>query len=171
MKKIDDYLHGACAALTFAIAFRRLLLKKTPEELEARFAAIPDPASRERQRQSVLQGIEAPHVAIALQNYNKFIGEMEEALARSPYLAGDTYSLADAAATPYVNRAVMLAMECLWLEQRPHVADWFERVRQRPSFMAAITKYVTDMDREYLHISREEISPKIREILTSPRVS
>src|SRR5882672_4241875 len=49
MKKIDDYLHGACAALTFAIAFRRLLLKKTPEELEARFAAISDPTMRERQ--------------------------------------------------------------------------------------------------------------------------
>src|ERR1700716_733420 len=26
MKKIDDYLHGDCAALTFAIAFRPLLL-------------------------------------------------------------------------------------------------------------------------------------------------
>ena len=44
MKKIDDYLHDAVAVLSFAIAFRRKLLKKTPEQIEARFAA----ASRTR---------------------------------------------------------------------------------------------------------------------------
>ena len=37
MKKIDDYLHAACSTVTFAIAFRQGLLKRTPEELEARF--------------------------------------------------------------------------------------------------------------------------------------
>ena len=39
MKKIDDYLHAACSTVTFAIAFRKFLLKKTPEELEARLRA------------------------------------------------------------------------------------------------------------------------------------
>jgi Glutathione S-transferase, N-terminal domain len=56
MKKIDDYLHAACSTVTFAIAFRQGLLKRTPEELEARFKSIPDPAYRERQRLSVTQG-------------------------------------------------------------------------------------------------------------------
>ena len=70
--------------------FRRLLLKRTPEELEARFEAIPNPVMRERQRQSVLQGIDARHVTTALRNYDKFIGEMEETLARSPYIGGDS---------------------------------------------------------------------------------
>src|SRR5690606_2763237 len=44
MKKIDDYLHPACSTITFAIAFRPTLLKKSKEELEARFRAMPDPA-------------------------------------------------------------------------------------------------------------------------------
>jgi len=89
MKKIDDYLHDAVAVLSFAIAFRRKLLKKTPEQVEARFAAIPDPIMREHQRLAALQGFEAPHVATALQNYDKYVGEMEEALVRSPFLAGN----------------------------------------------------------------------------------
>src|SRR3990172_3961306 len=80
MKKIDDYLHAACSTVTFAIAFRHALLKKTPEELEARFKNIPDPAYRERQRLSVMQGVNAPHVAQAVKNYDKYIGEMEAAL-------------------------------------------------------------------------------------------
>src|SRR5579859_3380965 len=139
MKKIDDYLHGACATLTFALAFRRFLLKKTPAELEARFRAIQDVTVREARRLAVIHGIAAPHVPPALQHYDKYIGEMEEALSRLPYLAGDAYSLADAAVTPYVYRAEMLGLDRLWLDGRPHVVSWLQRVRARPSFDRAIT--------------------------------
>ena len=165
MKKIDDYLHGACATLTFAIAFRRLLLKKAPEELEARFASIPDPVMRERQRHAVMHGIEAPDGQLALRNYDKFIGEMEETLARSPYLAGDNYSLADAAATPYVHRAEMLAMDRLWAGPRPHVADWYDRMRQRPSFEEGITRYMSESVLEHFNVPREETWQKIIQAL------
>ena len=164
MKKIDDYLHPACSTVTFAIAFRQGLLKKTPEELEARFKSIPDPAYRERQRLSVLQGIDAPHVAQAVKNYDKYIGEMEAALSRSPYLIGEMYSLADVAATSYVNRAEMIAMDGLWA-RRPRVADWLKRIRARPSYDAAITAYFTDGDKERFNFPREETTLKVREIL------
>jgi len=165
MKKIDDYLHAACSTVTFAIAFRQGLLKKTPAELEARFKGIPDPAYRERQRLSVMHGIAAPHVAQAVKNYDKYIGEMEAALTDSPYLVGDNYSLADVAATSYVNRAEMLAMEGLWVGRCPQVADWLRRIRERPSYEKAITDYFTDADKERFDIPREETAQKVREIL------
>jgi glutathione S-transferase len=166
MKKIDDYLHPACSTVTFAIAFRQGLLKRTPEELEARFKSIPDPAYRERQKLSVMHGIAAPHVAQAVKNYDKYIGEMEVALNQSPYLVGRTYSLADLAATSYVNRAEMIAMEGLWVGRRPRIADWLRRIRERPSYDRAITDYLTDADRERFEIAREETAQKVREILS-----
>ena len=169
MKKVDDYLHAACNALTFAIAFRPILLRKnTREQLEARFAAIPDPNMRERQRQAVLLGLEAPQVGAALRNYDKFIGEMEEGLAGSSYLAGDSYCLADVAATPYVNRATMLALDGLLLKQRPRVLEWFERIRERPSFQDAIESHMTERDRDYFRVSREETEASVRKMLRSP---
>jgi glutathione S-transferase len=164
MKKIDDYLHESCSSVTFAIAFRQYLLKKTPEQLEAHFAAMPDPVRRERQRLSVLRGVEAPHVAPALRNYNKFIAEMEEALASSPYLAGERYSLADIAATPYVNRAEMLGMEGLWVGRRPRVTDWLTRIRQRPSY-DEITKYFTLEEQGRFEVPREQTWKKVRAVL------
>jgi glutathione S-transferase len=168
MKKVDDHLHAACNALTFAIAFRPALLQnKTREELEARFAAIPDPNMRERQRQAVLLGLEAPLVGAALRNYDKFIVEMEEALARSPYLAGDSYSLADIAATPYVNRAPMLALDGVVFNERSRVVAWFERIRERPSFQAAIESHMTQGDRDYFRVAREETEASVRQILRS----
>jgi glutathione S-transferase len=164
MKKIDDYLHGDCAALTFAIAFRRMLQQKTPEELEVRFASIPNPAMRERQRDAVQRGLDAPHAAAALCNYDKFIREMDEALALVPYLAGEQYSLADAAVTPYINRAAMLKLDGLWKE-RPGVAAWFTRMRERPSYEQGITKFLTDHQRKIFDIPAGETWRKAKTIL------
>jgi len=171
MKKIDDYLHAACSTVTFAIAFRRVLLRKTPEELEARFAAMPDPAYRERQRLSVQHGVAAPHVPPALHAFDRYFGEMEEALAVTPYLAGDAYSLADAAATPYVNRAAALAMDRLWVGRRPHLEDWFARMRARPSFATAITCWLTDADRDRFDIARDQIWAEIAAAMASPKAA
>jgi glutathione S-transferase len=165
MKKIDDYLHAACSTVTFAIAFRKMLLKKTPQELEARFAAMPDPAYRERQRQSILHGVAAPHVPPALQAFDRYIGEMDDALSRSPYLAGEDYSLADIAATPYVNRAAALGMDGFWMGRRPHVEDWFSRMRARASFAQGITRWMTEADRERFDISRAETWGEVEKVM------
>src|ERR1043166_3291335 len=164
MKKIDDYLHGDCAALRFAIAFRRLLAQKTPEELEARFAAIPNPTMRERHRDAVQHGLDAPHAIAALRSYDRFLSEMDEALTGAPYLAGERYSLADAAVTPYINRAAMLKLGELWSEQK-HVAAWLARIHERPSFEQAINKFVTDHERQIFDTPADETQQKARAIL------
>ena len=165
MKKIDDYLHAACSTVTFAIAFRKFLLTKTPEELEARFRAMPDPAYRERQRLSIMHGVAAPHVPPALRSFDKYFGEMEEALSRTPYLAGDAYSLADAAVTSYVNRAELLGMDRLWVGKRPHLTDWLARIRARPSYQLAIEKWLTDADRARFDIPREKTWREIENVM------
>ena len=63
MKKIDDYLHAACSTVTFATANRKVLIQKSPDELAAHLAKIPNLDYRERQRLSITQGLAAPHVA------------------------------------------------------------------------------------------------------------
>jgi glutathione S-transferase len=163
MKKIDDYLHAATSAVTFAAAFRRHFVKLAPEELSARLARIPDPAYRERQRLSIEQGLQAPHVAAALRSFERYFGEMEKTLRASPWLAGDAYSLADAAATPYVNRAAMLGMEALW-EQRPRLRDWRDSVMARPSFERAVTSWFTDKDRERFTVDRDAVGRALMEL-------
>jgi glutathione S-transferase len=164
MKKIDDYLHAACSALTFAIAFRDTMLRKDPKDLEAHLARIPDAAYRERQRLSIELGLDAPHVAQAARQHQRFIGEMEHALQSSRWLAGDEYSLADVAATPYVHRAELLGMEGLWAA-RPHVAEWLSCVRARPSFEQGIAKWFGDEARRRFDVPRAQIWSKVRGIL------
>jgi glutathione S-transferase len=165
MKKVDDYLHAACSTITFATANRKVLIKKTPEDLAAHLAKIPNPDYRERQRLSIAQGLAAPHVAQALRAHDKYIGDMETALADQSYLAGKTYTLADAAATPYLFRAEILGLEPLWQGRRPKVAAWYDRIRSRPSFEAAVTRWMTDADRDRFTVPREETWAKAQEVL------
>jgi glutathione S-transferase len=51
--------------------------------------------------------------------------------------------MANIAMTPYVNRLAALAMEALWRDGRlPRVADWFERIRHRPTFEPAFVAWM-----------------------------
>ena len=165
MKKIDDYLHAACSTLTFAIIFPPVFAKKTQSERDAYFAAMPNVTYRERQRLSVEQGLNAPHVPATVRAYDKYIGEMEAALAAAPYLAGRIYSLADAAATPYVFRAEALGLDKLWVGKRPRVEAWCARIRERPSFTHALTTWLTDADRARYAAINDDPYSKIERIL------
>jgi glutathione S-transferase len=164
LRRVDD-LHTSCATLTFAVAFRRALAHKTPEQIEAHFSGAADPEMRERLVQAVTKALDAPQAAHALRRYDKLLGDVESVLDKSAYLAGDAYSLADAALTPYMLRAQMLGMDGLWVDRRPNLARWFDAVCARPSFDEAVSRVLTETDRQRLTVAREETWPRAQQIL------
>lgn len=146
MKRVDEYLHPGNATLTYAMVHAVEMRSKTKEELEAYYRGIPNPATRARQRAAIERGMDSPEAVQSLQFYDKALADMDAVLARQPWLAGDSYSLADAAMTPYINRFTMLCLSDMWAQSRPNVTAWFERIKARPSYAKAITAFVTDAD-------------------------
>jgi glutathione S-transferase len=65
--------------------------------------------------------------------FEKTVAEMETQLGKTTWLASDMYTLADAEITPYIERVDRLGLAGLW-ESRPRVADWFARIKARPSY-------------------------------------
>lgn len=167
LKRIDDPTHPACGVLTHATAFRASFLAKSPAEQKAHFEKMPDPARRARQEAVYRDGLEAPVVVGAVKTYDKLLADMEAALESAPWLAGQAYSLADAAATPYINRMNNLGLLDVWADARPRVLDWFSQISERPSFQAAITDYFTEMDAAHLAGITPDTPEKIRAILSS----
>ena len=163
MKMIDDPIHPACGVLTLAIAFRKAYA--TPAAIEARIARMPDPRRRERQRSVFEHGLASPLVIDALGDFDRLLGEMETVLAGGAWLGGGIYSLADAAATPYVNRLAMLGLLDAWRDRRPRVMDWYDRVRARRSFESAITRWFGDDDAERFAPAEADAAAKLRELL------
>jgi glutathione S-transferase len=132
VKAFDDEVHPAVGILTYAVVLRHQMnALKSPEELEAHFERIADPQRRERQRGTHQLGLAAPHAKTAVATLDRIIGDLEAALASGPWLAGASYSLADAAAVPYVVRMGALQLEGLWAQQRPRVRSWLARARDR----------------------------------------
>ncbi|HEX7007562.1 MAG TPA: glutathione S-transferase family protein [Alphaproteobacteria bacterium] len=163
----DDGIHVACASVTYAAAFADQLKKNhTPEEMEQRLARMPDRARAERQRQILELGFEAPFVRDAVLLHDKMLADMEKALADDPWLAGREFSLADIAIAPYVTRLDRLGLDGMWAS-RPRVADWFARVRARPSFDAAITAFQPDRYDDQLRKRGVDVWPQVKALLAS----
>ena len=119
-KQLDEGVHDAgIAVLSFALAFRhqyRPAAKPGRNMLES----IPDPVKRERRRDVIEKGLDSPHFRIAIARLLKLYGDMDAALSQHAWLAGDRYSIADAAFTPYVVRLDHLDVHGT---ARPHPAS------------------------------------------------
>jgi glutathione S-transferase len=142
-KRIDDTLHSACGILTYAVGARPTMLARPAQEREALLAKIPDPAKREIRRAVIELGAEAPAFTLAMQTHQTVLDLADRALADAPWLAGDTFSLADCALAPYVLRADHLMLREL-IDMRPHLAGWYSAVRARPSWESAVTRWLPD---------------------------
>ena len=126
---------------------------------------MPDPGRRARQQAVYRDGLEAPIVHDAARTYDRFFRDLEDALANRPYLCGPDWSLADGAATPYVNRAKDLGLLPIWTGACPRVMDWFARIRARPSFEQAVTRYFTERDANNFAGVDKDAPDKVRAIL------
>ena len=141
-KAVDEQLHPACAELTFASCHRHIIGRLSPEKF-AEFLESTPPISvtanwHARKKEIVRQGMAAPGVAKTFRLYDGYLQKMEDTLQDQPWLAGDSYSLADIGLAPYVNRLDMLGMSDMWIGSRPRLTDWFERIKSRPSFKPSL---------------------------------
>jgi glutathione S-transferase len=141
-KAIDEDLHPACAEVTFSSCLRHVIKRLPPKQYEEYLASTPlqsvTPHWHERKKQLITMGFNTPGLGEKYRLYDSYLDKMEKALAQRAWLAADTFSLADIAMTPYVNRLDMLGMSKMWEKSRPRVTEWFERVKARPAFKPAL---------------------------------
>jgi tetrachloro-p-hydroquinone reductive dehalogenase len=77
-------------------------------------------------------------VAAARRQIEVLLDRADAALAHRPYLTGEGYTLADAVWTVLLARLALLGYGRLWApDVRPTVAEWWRRVRARPSVRKA----------------------------------
>jgi glutathione S-transferase len=144
-KLIDEYLHNSCTILTFATAFRPAFLKMAPEAWQAEINKAPLKRRAQYKRSVIEHGLDSEFVVEALAQHKKLLSAMADSLRGGPYLAGDSFSNADCAVIPYVLRLELLKLARMW-DRYPAIADWWLRVRTRPSVKAAIFDRMSEAD-------------------------
>jgi len=163
-KLIDEKLHDACTVVTYVVQHRHKLLELDRAKLE-QMLQNTDAFVRDRKRSWVLDGLSSPDLKKAVQAFHQSISEMELALKQSQWLTGDTYTLADVAMTPYINRLAMLSFEDWWREEKPEVTRWFDAIRLRPSFQTAVMDHIPAATQEQMRDRGEAAWPEIKTLL------
>jgi glutathione S-transferase len=163
-KRLDEEVHPATSVVTFAISHRHAVIANGPDVVEY-YINQGTQAERERRRQRLERGIDDAEAHRALRVYDRFLGDMETQLARTPWLAGPIFSLAEVGVIPYVNRLDMLQLSGLWTEARPHLTQWWQRIKARPSFEPALLKFVPPPLTTLMQARGAEAWPKVRAIL------
>jgi glutathione S-transferase len=131
-----------------------------PKDYEKFLASTPSlsvtPQWHERKKQLITLGFDTPGLGEKYRLYDRYLSKMEEVLAKQTWLAGDTFSLADIAMTPYVNRLDMLGMSQMWEKTRPQLTDWFERIKARAAFKPALLDWCPpDLTADLLTFGRQ----------------
>jgi glutathione S-transferase len=162
-KQLDEGVHDAgIAVLSFALAFRHQYLTRG-EAGQRMLESIPDPVKRERRRDVIENGLDSPYFRNAVARLLTLYRDMDATLAAGPWLAGERYSIADAAFTPYVVRLDHLDVMGL-LDRTPRVADWYRRIKARPSFDDAIARWENSGYLDLMKRQGRENWPRIKEI-------
>jgi len=144
-KLIDEYLHNSCMILTFATAFRPNFTKLPRETWLAEVNKSPLRRRAEYKRSVIEHGLESEFVKDAIAQHTKLLSWMDQSLQSGAYLAGDSFTNADCAVIPYIVRLELLKLAGLW-DRYPSIADWWKRMRARPSVKAAIFDRMTETD-------------------------
>lgn len=107
------------------------------EEVERRLAAVPVPDRREDWRRMAREPFNEAEIAHAVANIQRTLERMEADLANGPWLAGETFSLADIHLSPYIVRIGEHEARGIRLADYRRCADWWERLIARPAFARA----------------------------------
>ena len=144
-KLIDEYVHNACMILTFATAFRPNFVKMPREAWLAEINKTLLKRRAEYKRSVIEHGLDSEFVGDAIAHHEKLLSWMDASLQTGGYLAGERFSNADCAVIPYMLRLELLKLSGMW-ERYPAIADWWKRMRVRPSVKAELIDRMSDSD-------------------------
>ena len=165
-KQLDENLHAAIGTISVSVAFRHQMMEgRTKEETLAFINLIPQLEKRERTMEIAFKGIESLYFKPAIKLWEKFFSDMEEALSENEWLAGQAYSLADIAYTPYVTRMEHLQFLGLF-KDRPRIFSWYNRVKSRSNY-SAVSDWI---NKKYMPLMEEKGKaawPRVEEILNT----
>jgi glutathione S-transferase len=130
----DDAAYAAVYIPTWDKLSRPVALRLSDEELKKTLSRIPTRERRERWRRVAREGFSEKEFEAAYEKMEKTFEKMQVALSEGPWLVGKTYSLADIAMVPFVERMLDLRREALRPARFPAVQDWVKRIISRPAY-------------------------------------
>ncbi len=136
MRFVDEYLNPSLAMQAGTTAGGRFAASMSEEEKDAAVARIPLKERARIWRLILDQGASPAEIEESRRRVDHAIGLFELALGEQPYLAGESYSLADVNAMTTLHSWPLMRPE-VTAEATPNLWAWFRRCHARPGVKAA----------------------------------
>ena len=163
-KMCDEGLHQGVAVLSYAAMFMDRLRAMTPEQLKVHLDKIVDLERRDRQTSIYASGVEAPHVYRGVVAFEKAFQKIDKVLADGrSWLAGNRFSLAEINLAPYFARLEYMNLLDVWTGDRPLVTQWFDRIKDRPSFRTEVVSWIREAEWSEMQTAGTRIRPRVAE--------
>lgn len=138
MKRADDVYLPALGAATYATIIRHQYLPIDSEKVDRSLQSIADPVKRSQRRDILMQGLDSPIVLQGVQELGQMLADIDVAVLENAFLCGESYTLADAALTPFLLRCEILGILDLKSAQIPNAMAYWALLKSRPSFEAVV---------------------------------
>jgi len=147
MRKIDDGVHVASRTIGVCLVNRHIYKAKGADKIEKYYTQMRDAVRKTNDQVNIASGLDSPLLPDAVAAFRRLFEDMDAMLTRSPWLAGESYSLADIALVVYVRRLESFMMAPLW-RHLTHLNDWYARIAARPAYQKAIVAWGDVTERE-----------------------
>lgn len=137
LKYSDDVAYKAVYIPTWQFMRTRAEEGLKSEKREETLARMPAGERRERWAKMAEGGFSEAEIADAYEKMSALLAKIDGAVAKTGWLAGSDYSLADIANIPFVDRINNLKPGIVAGGDYPNLADWYARLRARPAFAKA----------------------------------
>jgi len=133
IKTSDEVGFPGVAALNFVTRFRSVIPTET---LESRWKKQLDLEKTLRQQSVIRDGMDSEWVLRGIVGWDQIFGKMEETLSDGrPWIMGESLTLVEICYAPLIKVLDMIKWLDVWFEDRPHVAQWWDNLGQRPSVL------------------------------------
>jgi glutathione S-transferase len=133
----DDVLHPVIRPASFNLMIRKAIAGLPPELVDQRLANHPNPSRAADFKAAAGKPADTKAVEEASARIRQAIERMDRWLTQNTWFAGETYSLADVAAAPFIDRLEELNFVGFW-EGKSALTDWIARIKARPAYQKAI---------------------------------
>ena len=136
--KLADGAQKAAIKIGYNLRIKPRMAHLTRAQLRKIGTRNPNPDIRRSWFRKLEHGVAQEDVDHAYAQLERLADRIERQLSATNWLAGDEFTLADIALSPYMNRIEVLEHpEILGHAVRPHLAAWWQRLRDRPAFVEA----------------------------------
>lgn len=150
----DQFLGPSISMFGWKFFVGPAMSQRDPEELKARIERIPLKERRIAWSKAIYGTFSPEELEESARRIRFAIGHIETMLGEHPWIAGQSYSIADISGFNMAAGLPVMMPDIVNDASTPNILEWLRRIYERPAVHEALKLGRTEITRRYTHLKR-----------------